>query len=292
MMGQIAAYIGLVKVRLSALAILAVVAGLCLGSDDIPSWTLVLATIVGTVAVAGGGNALNMYAERDTDPKMDRTQSRPLPSGRLTPAQVKRFGLGTAFGGLAILAVATNLYATAICAVIFVLYVLVYTPMKRRSTLNTLVGAVPGALPPVVGYVAAAGQIDGRAVVLFAILFFWQIPHFLAIAWRYRDDYRRAGMQMLPVVDVRGRMTAIQMIVYCFSLLVVSVLPSTRMLHMTGALYFCTALGLGAIFLLSTTIAAIVRSPSSMFQCFLVSIIYLPLLFSVMVVDKYFQAIS
>lgn len=288
--GRLAAYVELIKLRLSALAVFAVLAGLFLGADGLPSWWLVLTTLAGTVAVAAGGNALNMYLERDSDPKMARTENRPLPSGRLSPAAVRRFGLTCALGGLGLLALSTNLYATTLCAIIFVTYVLVYTPMKRRSTFNTLVGAIPGALPPVVGYAASAGQLDGRAVVLFLILFFWQIPHFLAIAWRYRDQYRRAGMQMLPVVDSDGRLTALQMIVYSTCLLVVSILPSTGYLRMTGELYMAAAVLLGAIFLLSTVYAALVRTSFSMYQCFFMSIIYLPLLFSAMVLDKYLTA--
>lgn len=288
--GRLAAYLELIKVRLSALAVFAVLAGLFLGADGLPSWWLVLGTLAGTVAVAAGGNALNMYMERDSDPKMERTESRPLPTGRLSPAAVRRFGMICALGGLALLAFSTNVYATALCATIFVTYVLVYTPMKRRSTFNTLVGAIPGALPPVVGYVASAGHLDGRAVVLFLILFFWQIPHFLAIAWRYRDQYRRAGMQMLPVLDPGGRLTAVQMVVYSTCLLVVSVLPSTGYLRMTGELYMSAAVLLGAIFLVSAVWAALVRTSFSMYQCFLVSIIYLPLLFSAMVLDKYLTA--
>lgn len=290
--GRFGAYVELIKVRLSSLAVFAVLAGLCLGAKGLPSWWLVLTTLIGTIAVAAGGNALNMYIERDSDPKMERTEDRPLPSGRLSPASVRRFGLICALGGLALLAVATNVYATGLCAVIFATYVLVYTPMKRRTTLNTLVGAVPGALPPVVGYAASAGHLDARAMVLFLILFFWQIPHFLAIAWRYRDQYRRAGLKMLPVVDTGGRMTAVQMIVYCICLLAVSVLPSTGYLQMTGELYMYAAILLGAIFLLSTVFAALVRTSFGMYQCFFVSIIYLPLLFSAMVLDKYFTAIN
>lgn len=291
-MRVLSAYIELTKFRLSALAVFAVLAGLCLGADEFPGVWLMLATMVGTVAVAAGGNALNMYAERDTDPKMDRTGGRPLPTGRLQPRQVRMFGFACALGGLLVLALATNALATLTCGMIFVLYVFVYTPMKRRSTLNTLVGAVPGALPPVVGYAAASGAIDGRALVLFLILFFWQIPHFLAIAWRYRDQYRDAGMKMLPVVDLRGRMTAIQMVVYAVSLLVVSLLPSTPYLRMTGELYLYAATLLGIVFVISTILAALIRSPGAMYQCFFVSIVYLPLLFSVMVVDKYLLALS
>ena len=200
--------------------------------------------------------------------------------------------MGCAVGGLAVLAVATNLYATSLCAVILLTYVLVYTPMKRWSTLNTLVGAVPGALPPVVGYVAAAGSLDRRAVVLFLIVFFWQIPHFLAIAWRYRDQYRQAGLKMLPVVDTQGYLTAVQMVLYSACMLAVSLLPSTGYLQMTGELYLFTAILLGVGFLLVTMWAAVARTSSSMYQCFLASILYLPLLFGAMVLDKFLTAIN
>jgi protoheme IX farnesyltransferase len=290
--GRLAAYVELVKVRLSALAVFAVLAGLFLGAEGVPSWWLVLPTLVGTIAVAAGGNALNMYIERDSDPKMERTEGRPLPTGRLSPVEVRRFGLICAGGGLGLLWAMTNVLATGLCLLVFTTYVVVYTPMKRLSTFNTLVGAVPGALPPVVGYAAASGRVDFWAVVLFLIVFFWQIPHFLAIAWRYRDQYRRAGLKMLPVVDTKGHMTAVQMVVYCVCLLAVSVLPSTGFMRMTGELYMYVAILLGAIFLLSTVFAAVVRTPFAMYQCFSVSIIYLPLLFSAMVLDKYLTAVN
>jgi protoheme IX farnesyltransferase len=286
---KLGAYLELGKLRLSSMAIFAVLAGLFLGSTGIPGWSLVLPTIFGTLLVAVGGNALNMYLERDTDPAMRRTQARPLPSGRLTPLEVLICGIGTSAIGLGLLFAFTNLLATALCAVIGVTYVLIYTPMKRRSSLNTLVGAVPGALPPVVGYAAGKGHIDEAAVVLFFILFFWQIPHFLAIAWRYRDDYERAGMQMLPVIDPRGRTTAVQMMVYCVSLVVISVLPSFPFVGLTGQMYLYVAVLLGFVFLIATFLAAVLRKPVAMRQCFLVSIIYLPLLFTAMVVDNFMQ---
>jgi protoheme IX farnesyltransferase len=267
------------------MAIFAVLAGLLLGAEFPPGSVLALATIVGTILVAIGGNALNMYLERDTDPAMHRTEDRPLPSGRLTPKEVLSFGILTCLIGLACLAMFTNWIATALCAVIGVTYVMVYTPMKRRTSLNTLVGAVPGALPPVVGYAAGKGQVDQAAVVLFFILFLWQIPHFLAIAWRYRDDYERAGMQMLPVLDPEGRTTGVQMVVYCLCLVVVSVMPSLAFVDLTGQLYMLVAILLGVVFFVATLLAAIQRRPPAMRLCFLVSIIYLPLLFTAMVVD-------
>ena len=287
---KLRAYVELGKLRLSALAVFAVLAGLFLGAKELPDWQLTLTTLAGTVLVAIGGNALNMFLERDTDPLMDRTEGRPLPTGRLNSREVLAFGLGSSLTGIALLFVFTNLIATALCVVICVTYVAIYTPLKRRSTLNTLVGAIPGALPPVVGYVAGSGQLDQRALILFFILFFWQIPHFLAIAWRYRDEYRAAGMQMLPVVDPDGYSTGVQMMVYSLSLVAISVLPSFPTIGMTGGLYLYAAILLGVVFLISTFLAAILRRPTAMHQCFLVSIVYLPLLFTVMVVDKLMTA--
>ncbi|MCA8955577.1 MAG: heme o synthase [Planctomycetes bacterium] len=285
-MSRLAAFAELGKPRLSALAVLAVLAGVFLGAASLPTAWLLLSTGTGTALVAAGGNALNMFLERDSDRFMQRTEGRPLPAGRLGSGEVLGFGLFTASVGVALLWWATNPLAAALCAAIFVSYVLVYTPMKRRSTLNTLVGAVPGALPPVVGYAASSGRVDERALVLFLILFLWQIPHFLAIAWGYREQYRAAGMQMLPVVDTGGRSTAVQMVLYCATLVLVSTMPSLPWVGLTGSLYTFAALALGAMFLIATVAAAIVRQPAAMRRCFLVSIVYLPLLFGVMVVDK------
>ena len=289
-MSRMRAYVELGKLRLSAMALFAVLAGLFLGSPALPEIYLSLSTVLGTVLVAVGGNALNMYLERETDLNMARTEARPLPSGRLTATEVLVFGLVCAALGLALLALRTNLVATALCATIFVTYVWVYTPLKRRSTLNTLVGAIPGALPPVVGYAAASGHVDRAAVVLFLILFLWQIPHFLAIAWRYREQYRSAGLKMLPVVDPDGHSTSTQMMVYCLSLIAVSMLPSSRLIGMTGQLYLYAALCLGSIFLVATFLAAILRRPVAMRACFSVSIVYLPLLLVAMVVDNFLRA--
>src|SRR5690606_5894923 len=182
------------------------------------------------------------------------------------------------------LAVASNALATALCAAILFTYVLVYTPLKPVTTLNTLVGAVPGALPPVVGYAAATGRVDARALALFAILFFWQIPHFLAIAWRYREDYRRGGMRMLSVVDPHGRATAQFMVVYTLALLIVSLWP-TRLL-MTGELYPLLAILLGFFFLVVVVVAALRRTEAAMRGAFVASIVYLPLLLAAMLVDQ------
>lgn len=283
---KLRAFVELGKVRLSGLAVFAVVAGLILGTPpggDV-SRRLLVATTVGAFLVAIAGSAMNMFLERDVDPLMNRTCGRPLPTGRLSPGEVRAFGIGCAVVGLAILGVATNLLATLLCATVFLTYVFVYTPLKRVTELNTIVGAVPGALPPVVGYVAASGRIDEAAGVLFAILFLWQIPHFLAISWRYRDDYARGGMRMLAVSDREGGMLRRQMLAYTFALIAVSLLPYR--LGMAGGAYLASAALLGLIFATPVFLAAVLRWESAVRQTFIVSIIYLPLLLGVMVLDR------
>jgi protoheme IX farnesyltransferase len=284
LLAKLGAYVELGKLRLSSLAIFAVLAGLYLGSFTSPELDLVVATALGSLLVAVGGNALNQLLEREPDALMERTRDRPLPSGRLTPAEVARFGAGSAGLGLFVLAVGTNWLATALSALILALYVAVYTPLKRVTTLNTLVGAVPGALPPVVGYAAGAGRLDLHAFVLFLILFFWQVPHFLAISWRYREDYARGGYRILAVVDPDGRMTSRQMLVYTVALVLSSWLPyGTRLAE--GA-YLGAAVCLAILFSVPMVLAAWYRWDSAMRQAFFVSLVYLPLLFAVMVADR------
>jgi heme o synthase len=287
---KFAAYIELGKLRLSSLAILAVLAGIMMGSPaEIPDWGLLFGTLLGTAFIAIGGNAMNMYMERETDVLMDRTEERPIQTGRLQAHEVKTFALMTFVVGVALLLIFSNLYATLLCSSIFLTYVLIYTPMKRRSNLNTLVGAVPGALPPVVGYVAVTSVIDSYAILLFLIVFFWQIPHFLAIAWRYRDQYQNAGLIMLPVEDPDGHVTGLHMVTYGFSLLAVSVFPASPGFQLFGSTYFYSALILGLIFLATTVLAAVKRNYATMRLCFLTSIIYLPLVLAAMVFDRAMQ---
>lgn len=281
--GRAKAYYDLGKVRLSLLAVFAVVAGLWLGHHRAdPPWQLVFGATFGTFLVAVGSAALNMYLERHLDERMDRTRSRPLPSGRLDPEHALAFGIATSLVGLATLAILTNWLATVCCAAILVLYVGVYTPLKLRTTLNTQVGAIPGALPPVVGYVAASGQFTMTAFVLFLILFFWQVPHFLAIAWRYRDDYRRGGMAMLPSVAGDGAVS-LQMVVYCAGLVITTLLPFT--MGMSKDVYLGIAICANGMFFLPTAYAAWARTATAMRVVFLTSIVYLPLLFGAMVFD-------
>jgi len=277
-------YAELGKLRLSSMAIFAVVAGLYMGKRGDPGLGLAIGTATGTLLVAMAGSASNMLMECEFDRRMARTADRPLPSGRVTPRAALIFAISCSVLGLGILYLSSNLLATACCSAIIVLYVLVYTPLKRVTSLNTLVGAIPGALPPVIGYAAGAGYLDRRAMVLFLIMFFWQIPHFLAIAWRYREDYALGGMKMLPVEDVGGSSTARQMMIYTSALVVVSFLPYG--MQMSGAIYLGSAICLDLMFLVITFQAAVLRWQSSMRQTFLVSIAYLPLLLGIMILDR------
>lgn len=299
--GKLGAYWELGKPRLSALAVFAVVAGAYMGwpsPRSHPPFDLLVATTAGTFLAAIGAAALNMYRERELDPLMRRTRGRPLPSGRLSPREVLGFGLSTAtIGVLAVLVGAAplapdgsrppgqwNWTAGLLCAAIVGSYVLVYTPMKTRTPLNTLVGAIPGALPPVVGHAAVVGHLALPQAVLFAILFCWQIPHFLAIAWRYRDDYARAGMQMLPVVDPSGYRTAVTMLLYVGGLGIASLLPFVT--GMADERYAVVAVLLDLLFFVPTLIAALTRRDHAMRLVFVVSIVYLPLLFLTMVLTR------
>ncbi|MDP6928227.1 MAG: heme o synthase [Planctomycetota bacterium] len=278
------AYLELGKPRLSLTAVFAVVTGVYIGSPGFPDAGLVISCAVAAMLVAMGGSALNMFAERDHDGRMKRTSGRPLPDGRLRPVEGLVAGAIAVVCGVALFVVTSNLLAAGLCALIALIYVLIYTPLKRVTALNTLVGAVPGGLPPVVGYAAASGVIDMRALLLFVILFLWQIPHFLAIAWRYRDEYALGGMRMMPMVDPDGRSTGAQMIIFTVSLVVATL--AAYFAGMAGNLYLVTAVVLGLIFLVSSITAGVFRQESGMRRCFLVSVVYLPVLFGVMMLDK------
>lgn len=299
--GKLRAFWELGKPRLSALAVFAVVAGIYLGwpsKRTHPPLDLLIMTTLGTFMAACGAASLNMYRERHLDPLMERTSGRPLPSGRLSPRQVMTFGLCmSTIGVLMVLFGAApladdgtrslgtlNWTAAALCLAIVVTYVAIYTPMKVVSPLNTLVGAIPGALPPVVGHAAVVGHLALPQMVLFAILFCWQIPHFLAIAWRYRADYARAGMLMLPVVDPSGYRTGMTMLLYVAGLGIASMVPYVT--NMAGERYVVAALLLDILFVVPTVIAAVTRRDAAMRMTFLTSIVYLPLLFSIMVWDR------
>jgi protoheme IX farnesyltransferase len=299
--GKVRAYWELGKPRLSAMAVFAVVAGAYMGwpsPHSHPPLDLLIATTLGTFLAAIGAAALNMYRERHLDPLMQRTQGRPLPTGRLTPGEVLVFGVLASGSGVLLVLFGSaplrwdltrtpgdlNWTAAFVCAAIVVSYVVVYTPMKVRTTLNTLVGAIPGALPPVVGHAAVIGTLAWPQLVLFLIVFCWQIPHFLSIAWRYRDDYARAGMMMLPVVDPTGYRTAVMMLLYAAGLVIASLLPFV--LGMTSEHYAVIALLLDVLFFVPVLFAALTRREVAMRMTFLTSIVYLPLLLVAMVLAR------
>jgi protoheme IX farnesyltransferase len=280
-------YVALTKPRIAAMALLTVAAGALLaGGRDVPVVPL-LHAVIGAALAAAGASALNQWLERDTDGMMRRTRGRPLPGGRLQPAEVFVLGLGLSIAGVVYLACTLATPAAAIVAAITcATYVGVYTPLKSRTSLNTLVGAVPGALPPLIGWCAVRGNVSVEAINLFLLLFIWQVPHFLAIAWIYRDEYARAGLCMLPVVDPSGRRTARQMVLYCLTLLPVSLTPVV--LGDAGRIYLAGAVLLGLIFLASALRFRRTRSLPDARRVVRASLVYLPAVFALLLIDHAF----
>jgi heme o synthase len=279
-----AVFADLVKARLTTLVLLTTLVGFYLGWRGAMNFILMFHALAGTALVAAGASALNQLLEREYDAKMRRTQSRPLPSGRLQPSTVAIFGGVTSVAGLVYLALAVNLLTSVIGAVTLVSYLFIYTPLKRVTWLNTAIGAVPGALPPLMGWTAARGEITGEGWALFAILFFWQLPHFFAIAWIYKDDYAKAGFKMLPAIDPDGSRTAQQAVSNTLALLAVSLFPF--IFKMAGTAYLAGAIILGAGFLWCAIQFSRQLTLTRAKQLFFASIIYLPLLLALMVWDK------
>jgi heme o synthase len=240
-------YVVLTKPDVTFLVVITTVAGFYLGSSGAIDWLLLLNTLLATMLVAGGTAALNQYVEREMDAVMRRTASRPLPSGTLQPRDVMIFGVSAIVVGALWLALAVNGIAALVALATTVLYLGAYTPLKTRTPLATAVGAIPGALPPLIGWAAAHGSLSLGGWVLFAILFFWQFPHFMSIAWMYREDYARAGIKMLPVVDPKGDSTFRQIVTTSAILVWVSALPTV--FGMVGISYFFGALALGMLLL-------------------------------------------
>jgi protoheme IX farnesyltransferase len=282
--GKTWAYVTLTKPDVSFLVVITTVAGFYLGSTGLPDWMLLLHTLCGTALVAGGTAALNQYIECDIDAVMRRTASRPLPTGQLQPRQVLLFGLATIIVGTAWLAIAVNALSSGLALATCLLYLCLYTPLKKRTTFATAVGAIPGALPPLIGWAAAHGSLSVGAWVLFAILFFWQFPHFMAIAWMYREDYARGGIRMLPVVDPKGDATFHQIVFTSAILVGVSVLPSV--LGMAGIDYFFGALILGVILLQVGLWANRSRTNARAKWLMHATVAYIPVLLVWMVLDK------
>jgi protoheme IX farnesyltransferase len=277
-------YLELTKPRVGLLVLFTVAAGAGLAAGGMPDAAVLLHTLLGTALVAGGASALNQLLERRTDALMSRTENRPLPAGRLQPVEVALFGLALGVSGMTYLALTLPRPLAALVAVgAFGSYVFVYTPLKRRTTLNTLVGAVPGALPPVIGWTAVTGTLDPPAAVLFLVLYLWQVPHFLAIAWVYRDDYARAGLRMLPVVDRPGGMTGRQMVAYCVALVPVSLLPV--LWGLAGPLYLGGAVALGLGFLATAVGFRQARTAARARRVLRASLVYLPALLALLLLD-------
>jgi heme o synthase len=264
--------------------LLTAAAGFYLGSRGGVDVRLLVHTLIGVALVAAGTNAFNQVRERDVDARMHRTAGRPLPSGRLTPRAAAVFASIISVGGVAYLARAVNLLTAALAALTLASHVFLSTPLKRTTTLNTLIGAVPGALPIVGGWTAAGGTLGPAVAALFWILFLWQLPHFLALAWIYREDYARGGLAMLSVSDPDGRQTGRMVILYAMALLPVSLLPT--LLGVTGAVYFFGALALGVAYAAASLALTRTATVARAWRVFLVSIVYLPALLTLMVVDK------
>ena len=273
----------LVRPRLTALVLVTVTAGglLAPGPAD---WVRLVQALIGTAFVAAGASCLNQFLERYTDALMPRTANRPLPAGRLLPEEVLALGGGLALGGLLYLLFALPQPAAALTALLaLVSYLAVYTPLKRRTALSTLAGAVPGALPPVIGWCAVCGRVDAGAVALFLIVFLWQVPHFLAIAWLYRGQYAAAGLRVLPVADPRGTRTARQMTLYALALVPVSLLPV--FLGMAGPAAAVVALTLGGFFVLTALRFAADRTDERARTVLRASLVFLPVLLLALVLS-------
>ncbi|MGH9475046.1 MAG: heme o synthase [Terriglobales bacterium] len=277
----------LTKPRVTILVVLTAVAACYVGADTALGWELLAKLAVGTALLAGGTAALNQLWERRTDALMARTKARPLPAGRIQPPPAALFGAVTVAAGAALLAWGVNgpcaYWGLATSAV----YLLAYTPLKFRSPISTLIGALPGAGPILMGWAAARGGLDAGAWILFGIQFLWQFPHFLAIAWLYKEQYERAGIRMLPVVDEIGSETSRQVLLYSLALIPVSLLPS--LIGLTGVIYFLGALvlGLGLLYVSLESVRA--KTRKSYLSLLRASVIYLPLLFGLMALDRVFH---
>jgi heme o synthase len=281
---RLAAYLELTKPRITFLIVLTSAAGFCLASHGSVNYVVLSNAMIGIALLSSGIATLNQYIERDLDGLMRRTADRPLPSGRLLPWEALFFGAALTVVAEVYLAVLVNPLSAVLGLTVIAGYLFAYTPLKTRTSLSTMVGAFPGAVPPLIGWAAARGSVSLEAWVLFAILFLWQFPHFLAIAWMYREDYGRAGILMLPVVEPEGRVTGQQIVVYTIMLLPVSLLPA--LLGTSGRVYLYGAIVLGLLFLYSSIRAAISKSRQQARQLLLASVIYLPLLFILMVLNR------
>ena len=274
----------LTKPRMNLLVVLTTAVGFYMASPGTIDWWLLLHTALGTALTAAGAAVLNQLVERDFDKLMPRTRNRPLPAGRVTPLEALAYGVLLGVSGVAYLSILVNPLTALLGAVTLLSYLFIYTPMKRWTTLNTVVGAVPGAIPPMMGVTAVTGVLSMQAIALFGVLFFWQMPHFLAIAILYRQDYAAGGFKMLPVVDEDLSCTGHQIVLYALALIPTSLMPV--MLRMAGVSYFASAMLLGLAFLGYGISCAVNKTRVDARKLFFASIIYLPLLLLVMMIDR------
>jgi protoheme IX farnesyltransferase len=277
-------YLELTKPRITMTVVMTAMVGYVMGARSPVNPAHLALALAGTALVAAGASALNMVLERRTDALMLRTRNRPVAAGRLRVLDAVAFAGALTVAGLAVLRFGSGPLAAAVAFVTWATYLFAYTPLKTRTSLSTIVGAFPGALPPVIGWAAARGQIEPGAVVLFAILFLWQIPHFLAIASIYREDYARGGLPMLPVLDPEGRVTGRQAVANSFALLLVSVVPTIA--GLAGRVYLAGAIVLGSAFTCVAIWSAIRRTLASARALFLASIVYLLALCTLLLVDR------
>ena len=281
---RVADYVALAKPRLNLLVVATSLAGFVMAHGDMSNLVLVLSTVIGTALVASGASALNQVYERRTDALMLRTRLRPMADGRLTTSEALRYAFVLCAAGLVMLALGANILSAVVAFATLVSYAVVYTPLKLRTSFATVIGAVPGALPAVIGWTAAANNLSAGAWILFGIVFLWQLPHFLAIAWMCRDDYARAGFPMLPVIEPDGRSTGRQAVAYAAALLPVSLAPTIA--GMAGSTYFFGAFILTIVFLALTVRFARSRSNADARTLFFASITYLPLLWALMIIAR------
>jgi protoheme IX farnesyltransferase len=274
----------LVKARLTLLVLLTTAVGFYLGSESPIDYRALFHVFFGTAAAAAGAAALNQWWERRADALMRRTKMRPIPAGRMRPMQALALGAVLSIFGVGYLALVCNLLSAALAAITIAIYIFAYTPLKRASTANTAVGAIPGAIPPMIGWAAARGSIGAGAWCLFAIVFLWQLPHFFAIAWMYREDYSRAGFRMISSDDSSGERSASQSVFFCILLLVIAGLPA--FLGITNFVYLAVELLLGGMFISVAMRFLRMRTPSAARSLFIASIVYLPLLLGALVLTK------
>jgi protoheme IX farnesyltransferase len=279
-------YLELTKPRITCFILMSTAIGFICGMNAGVSWTWVtlMHTLIGTALIASGTAALNQWYEREADAKMNRTMARPIPSGRVTGPHALLFGIFLSVAGFLDLWLGANMLTAMLGLFTLASYLFLYTPMKQRSVHSTTIGAIPGAMPPLIGFAAASGTLNWNAWILYAILFLWQFPHFYAIAWMYRADYARAGIRMLPVVEPDGESTSRSMLYFSLALLPISVLP--RFFAMAGNFYLAGALALGLIYVYASLRSVLDCSVTHARQVLLSSVLYLPFLYGLLVLDR------